>query len=100
MRKYLFLAIALVASALAFTSCNPSDPNAPESQIVDPKEVTVQDMIGDWGLDSAFGEFRTGREYERRVYAVTQDHIDGEWSTYTVGNGILTLNIHERDWNQ
>lgn len=100
MRKVLFLAIALVASAWVFTSCNPNDPNAPESQIVDPKEVTVQDMIGDWGLDSAFGEFRTGREYERRVYAVTQDHIDGEWSTYTVGNGILTLNIHERDWNQ
>ena len=100
MKKFLFLAIALVAGVLAFTSCNPSDPNAPESQIVDPKEVTAQDMIGDWGLDSAFGEFRTGREYERRVYAVTQDHINGDWSTYTVGNGILTLNIHERDWNQ
>ena len=33
MRKYLFLAIALVAGALAFTSCNPNDPSNPKSLV-------------------------------------------------------------------
>ena len=105
MKKFFLFAFALAASVLAFTSCNKEDknepaPTGPTSQIIDPSEVTVQDIIGDWGLDSAFGEYRTGREYERRAYAVTQDHIDGDWSKYTLSNGILTLNIHERDWNQ
>ena len=100
MRKILFFALALVAGALAFTSCNNEKGNNPESQIIDPKNVTAEDIIGEWRQDSAFGEFQTGAEYHRRPFMVTNDHIEGEWGAYTLKDGILSINIHERDWGQ
>ena len=54
MKKVLFFTIALVVSALAFVACNGNKGNEPESQTVDPKDVTVKDLIGEWRVDSTY----------------------------------------------
>lgn len=56
MKKILFFAFALVASALAFTSCDPNNPNNPTN----PDEINVKDYVGStWFLDSV--EVEAGR---------------------------------------
>lgn len=54
MRKILFFAFALVAGALAFTSCDPNKP-------INPSEINVKDYVGStWFLDSVtVGDFTT-----------------------------------------
>ncbi len=56
MKKILFFALALVASVLAFTSCDPNNPNNPTN----PDEINVKDYVGStWFLDSV--EVEAGR---------------------------------------
>ena len=50
MKKILFFAIALVASVLAFTSCNGNNPDDPKEQPLNPAEL-VHTM---WRADSVF----------------------------------------------
>ena len=50
MKKYLFFAIALVASVVAFTSCK-SKSNEPDA----PQSVTLKELVGTkWRVDSAY----------------------------------------------
>ena len=102
MRKVLFLAIALVAGALAFTSCEPNNPNAPESQIIDPKEVKAADLVGEWLLDSVIFNNEYGNyQKDRQLVTVRTNDLDvrdRKNSTYTVQNGIITVNYTKNEW--
>ena len=57
MKKILFFALALVASVLAFTSCDPNNPNNPTN----PDELNIKDYVGTtWFLDSMnVGDYTT-----------------------------------------
>lgn len=103
MRKYLFFAIALVAGTLAFTSCEPNNPNKPESQEIDPKEVTAKDIVGEWLLDSAiinnqYGDYQIDRQLIT-VRSSDLDVRDRKNSTYSVKDGILTVNYSRSEWS-
>ena len=57
MKKILYFTFALVASVLAFTSCDPNNPNNPTN----PDDINVKDYVGStWFLDSVnVGDFTT-----------------------------------------
>ena len=103
MRKYLFFAIALVAGTLAFTSCEPNNPNKPESQEIDPKEVTAKDIVGEWLLDSVIFNNEYGYyQMDRQLITVRTNDLDvrdRKKNAYTVKDGIITVNYSKNEWN-
>lgn len=102
MRKFLFFALA--ALALAFTACDPNNGNAPESQIVDPQEVKAADLVGEWLLDSAILNNEYGHyQMDRQLVTVRTNDLDvrdRKNSTYTVKDGIITVNYTKNEWEE
>ena len=111
MKKSLFIAFALVASVLAFNSCNgnkqnnPSDPKdgdkqGQDSTAIEPAKVTAQDLIGEWRMDSTVLEGQIDRD-GRYILQVTPQTMVLNYDTcvsYKVENGILTVVKNEYDY--
>ena len=88
MRKFLFFALALVAGALAFTSCDPNDPNKP----VDPKDMKLTGTM--WRVDSV----KMGNMYASQPYVIAKFIsesavvLDGQdTTTWSFNDGVLTI---------
>lgn len=90
MKKYLFIAFALVASVLAFTSCNKKE--TVESPIVG----TWMRVAGESDFFYTFGEDGTYQRIEDYYMngrdVVAHEHIVGD-GNFTVNGDIVTANI-------
>lgn len=99
MRKTLFFALVLVASAIAFTACKDNG-NSPESQNVDPKNVTVKDLVGEWRVDSTFFNNEIDRD-GRYAIVVTDKYIlkyGYDTIPYKLENGVITVELEDYNW--
>jgi len=97
MRKTLLFAFALVASVLAFTSCNKKDANTPDEPIVE------NPLVGTWFTSDVendyFYTFNSDGSYQRVMdyymngrAVVAHEHIVAD-GTYQSDKDILTANI-------
>ena len=82
MKKILFFAFALVAGALAFTSCegNKNNPDNPQEQ-----EIKPADLIGSmWRADSVFvnGEKSPGPHFIVDVISMEKAILNGDTVSY------------------
>lgn len=98
--KKLFMAFALVASVLAFTSCNKKDANTPD------EPTTVDNpnpLVGTWftseGANDYFYTFNADGTYQRVMdyymngrAVVAHEHIVGDGS-YTFANDIVSTKL-------
>ena len=93
MKKILFFAMALVAGALAFTSCNPNEPT-------NPSEINVKDYVGStWFLDSvAFGGHTTTHMCQPIfLTSETAIQIGNNESSFRFEKGILYITHNAGD---
>ena len=91
MKKYLFLAIALVAGVLAFISCSKKDKNEPETQPIIPASeydgVYVSDSIidnGDWYPHQTFWTVLNSEEVEIHGWGVCKWMAEDHFFTVTI----------------
>ena len=88
MRKVLFFAMALVASVLAFTSCEPNEPTEVKS---------VKDIIGTkWRVDSCFIEGNpVGMDLVFEIKSETEffDMNDSESCSMSIENHVVTADL-------
>ena len=69
MKKFLFFAMALVAGALAFTSCDPNNPT-------NPSEINVKDYVGStWFLDSVAFNGHTSTHMCQPIFLTSETAI-------------------------
>ena len=96
MKKFLFFALALVASVLAFVSCDKKDSKKNEPTIQSP-------LVGTWfaseGSNDYFYTFNSDGSYQRVMdyymngrAVVAHEHIVGDGS-YQIENDIVTVKI-------
>lgn len=75
--------------ALAFTACHLQTPDhSGQSEPVDPSQVTTNDLIGEWRMDSIVNEYHN--EYMRMVAIFTKENAKVE-------NGILYFQTTQYD---
>ena len=100
MKKLLFFAFALVASALAFVACNGNKGNDPESQTVDPKDVTVKDLIGEWRVDSTYFNNEIDRDGRYAINVTDKYILKRGFDTipYKLEKGVITVQLEDYDW--
>ena len=72
------------------------------SSKADPKEVKAADLVGEWLLDSAIFNNEYGNyQKDRQLVTVRTNDLDvrdRKNSTYTVQNGIITVNYTKNEW--
>ena len=93
MKKIFLFAFALVASVLAFTSCDPNNPT-------NPSEINVKDYVGStWFLDSvAFGGHTTTHMCQPIfLTSETAIQIGNNESSFRFENGILYITHNAGD---
>ena len=95
MKKVLFFAIALVASALTFTACNGNDPVNPSEQELKPAEL-VNTM---WRADSVFinGEKSPGPHFIVDVIAADKAILNGDTVSYRFEDKHLIIESRKMD---
>ena len=95
MKKILFFAIALVASALTFTACNGNDPVNPSEQELKPAEL-VNTM---WRADSVFisGEKSPGPHFIVDVIAADKAILNGDTVSYRFEDKHLIIESRKMD---
>ena len=95
MKKILFFAIALVASVLAFTSCNGNNPDDPKEQPLNPAEL-VHTM---WRADSVFisGEKSPGPHFVVDIFAADKANLNGDTVSYRFEDKHLIIESREMD---
>ena len=90
MRKFLFFALALVAGALAFTSCegNKNNPDNPQEQ-----EIKPADLIGSmWRTDSVFINNAPGGPHAIvEVLDAQKAVVNGDTAEYSFKGNILNF---------
>ena len=99
MKKILFFAFALVAGALAFTSCDPNEkgntPDNPQEQEIKPAE-----LIGSmWRADSVFigGEKSPGPHFIVDVISMEKAILNGDTVSYRFEDKHLIIESREMD---
>ncbi|MBR2265375.1 MAG: hypothetical protein IJ882_01675 [Paludibacteraceae bacterium] len=99
MKKILFFAFTLVASVLAFTSCDPKEkgntPENPQEQPLNPAEL-VHTM---WRADSVFfnGEKSGGPHFIVDIFTADKAVLNGDTVTYRFGDNHLIIESREMD---
>lgn len=95
MKKILFFAFALVASALALTSCNGNNPDDPKEKPLNPADL-VKTM---WRADSVFisGEKSPGPHFIVDVIAADKAVLNGDTVSYRFEDKHLIIESREMD---
>ena len=97
MKKSLFFALALVASVLAFTSCDPNNPNNPQEE----QELKPAELIGTmWRTDSVFmdGEKSPGPHFIVDIIAADKAVLNGDTVTYHFDSNHLIVDSRNMDF--
>ena len=91
MKKTLFLAIALVASVLAFVSCNKDDKNDPEASSSSIKNIKFccdldrgQTPVREYLYFGNANDFEWGMEIYEDQARTTMTRADGDYGTYVL----------------
>ena len=104
MKKIILCTLSFVTLSLLFTACENSGGNIPESQIIDPTEVKAADLVGEWLLDSVIFNNEYGYyQMDRQLITVRTNDLDvrdRKNSSYSVNNGIITVNYSKNEWEE